>query len=70
MTSREIVTTLASAFPTATRVWGTKIAALDSAQFEQIFINVPAEFISDQASRLALRMLCYNKEMIQEVALA
>lgn len=68
--TRDLMVELASAFPNVTKLWSDRIATLTDRQFADIFARVPADWISEPATEFAIRMLRFNRQMIQEVGCA
>ncbi|BCM84102.1 hypothetical protein mvi_25630 [Methylobacterium indicum] len=68
--TRELMAELSAAFPDATKLWSDRIASLTDGQFHDIFARMPADWVSQQAVEFAVRMLRFNRQMIQEVGCA
>lgn len=70
LTSRELLTALAETHPEPVKFWAQKAVSLSDETLEGIFSQVDGRFISEEAIRFALRLLCFNRRQISEVVLA
>lgn len=69
LTTREMMTELAAAYPEATRLWARRAISIPKDFFTSIFEQISPEWISVEAVEFAIRLLMANQRMISETAL-
>lgn len=68
LTMHEMIRVLMELYPRSTKFWADRVSALTPDVFEGIFAKIDSEWITEDATEFALRMLVRNQAMIREVA--
>ncbi len=69
LTMRELIRELVELYPGPTKLWAHRVCEMTRDGFEGIFGQIDSEWITEDATEFALRMLVCNQAMIREAAL-